>query len=120
VLTAQQSSKPVPAISFQLIDQGCGIPEKEIAAVFEPFYESTRTHNGAGASGLGLPLSRAIILRHQGTISLRNNPAIGITREVILPCVAVDDSTPGKSENAALFLTENPHLGQPNAVRQAD
>jgi signal transduction histidine kinase len=71
-----------------LIDQGCGIPEKEIAAVFEPFYESTRTNNGGGGSGLGLTLSRAIVLRHQGTISLRNNSDVGITCQVILPCIS--------------------------------
>lgn len=86
------SSEELPAISFQLIDQGCGIPEKEIAAVFEPFYESTRTHSSAGGSGLGLSLSRAIVMHHQGSISLRNNPVAGLTCEVIVPCLRVDET----------------------------
>ena len=87
VLSTKNSPEKVPAISFELIDQGCGIPEKEIAAVFEPFYESTRTNNGAGGSGLGLTLSRAIVLRHQGTVALRNNSDVGVTCQVILPCI---------------------------------
>lgn len=80
-----RSETSIPAISFEVIDQGCGIPEKEISAVFEPFYESTRTANGAGSTGLGLPLSRCIVERHHGTISLTNNANTGVTCQVILP-----------------------------------
>jgi signal transduction histidine kinase len=100
VLSTKRSSETVPAISFQLTDQGCGIPEREITAVFEPFYESTRTHNGGGGSGLGLPLSRAIVLRHQGTIALRNNSDGGVTCQVILPCVSVYEEITGEPEQS--------------------
>lgn len=75
----------VPAISFQVIDQGCGIPENEMKAIFEPFYQSTRTATGAGGTGLGLPLSRTIIQRHGGTISLANQASGGVICEVKLP-----------------------------------
>lgn len=75
----------IPAIVFQIIDQGCGIPENEIKAIFEPFYQSTRTATGAGGAGLGLPLSRKIIQRHGGTLSLENRAGGGVICEVILP-----------------------------------
>lgn len=74
-----------PAISFKVIDQGCGVPESEINAIFEPFYESTRTASGAGRTGLGLPLSRSIVQRHRGAITLTNRPNGGIVCEVVLP-----------------------------------
>lgn len=74
-----------PALSLQIIDQGCGIPESEINAIFEPFYQSSRTANGAGGTGLGLPLSRNIIQRHRGTLRLSNRPEGGVIAEILLP-----------------------------------
>lgn len=71
--------------SVQVIDAGCGIPEKEASAIFEPFYESSRTSTGAGGTGLGLPLCKAIVKRHKGSITVRNRPEGGSIFEVILP-----------------------------------
>ena len=76
------------AVLFEIIDQGCGIPEGEIAAVFEPFYESTRTATGAGGAGLGLPLSKFIVNRYGGTIDLSNRPEGGLSCKVTLPTAA--------------------------------
>ena len=73
------------AVCIEVIDQGCGIPEKELHAVFEPFYESTLTSTGSGSTGLGLPLSRSIVSRHRGTLNLRNRPGGGLICEIILP-----------------------------------
>lgn len=72
-------------ISIQVIDQGCGIPEQELKAIFEPFYESTRTATGAGGTGLGLPLSKSIVGRHKGTLTASNRPEGGSIFEVTLP-----------------------------------
>lgn len=72
-------------LELQVIDEGCGIPEAELNAIFEPFYESSRTATGAGSTGLGLPLSRAIIERHGGTLKASNRPQGGAIFEVRLP-----------------------------------
>lgn len=74
-----------PKVRIQVIDQGCGIPEKELGAVFEPFYESTRTATGAGGTGLGLALSKQIIQRHKGSITAANQPGHGAIFEITLP-----------------------------------
>jgi len=95
LLNRTQSPAGIPAISFQVIDQGCGIPEKEINAVFEPFYESTRTANPAGGTGLGLPLSRCIVARHEGAISIINNPEGGVTCQVLLPIAQLEKTEAG-------------------------
>ncbi|MEY2689807.1 MAG: hypothetical protein RL375_4006 [Pseudomonadota bacterium] len=76
---------PVPAVRFDIVDQGCGIPESELTMVFEPFCASTRTQSGAGGTGLGLPLSRSIVTRHGGTIVLTNRPGGGLICSVTLP-----------------------------------
>ena len=84
-LRASNGGEPVPAIAFNVMDKGCGIPENEIKAIFEPFYQSTRTANGAGGTGLGLSLSRSIVQRHRGTLTLSNQPEGGVICTVTLP-----------------------------------
>ena len=78
-------SSATKALSIQVIDDGCGIPEKELAAIFEPFYESSRTATGAGGTGLGLALCKTIVERHQGKLTAANRPQGGAVFEVILP-----------------------------------
>lgn len=85
MLDETATSKRSHMLKIQVIDQGCGIPEKELGAIFEPFYESTRTATGAGGSGLGLALSTNIIRRHQGRITAANKPEGGAIFEILLP-----------------------------------
>lgn len=72
-------------ISIQVIDEGCGVPEKEMRAIFEPFYESSRTATGAGGTGLGLALCKSILQRHKGAIGVSNRPEGGAIFEITLP-----------------------------------
>jgi signal transduction histidine kinase len=83
-LSIPRGKRSVPALAFLVLDQGCGIPEGEINAIFEPFYQSTRTATGAGGSGLGLPLSRSIVRRHGGLLELTSRPEGGGAAEMIL------------------------------------
>lgn len=78
----------IDGVAFDIIDQGCGVPDNELIAVFEPFYESSRTADGGGAAGLGLPLSRSIVCNLGGTISLMNRPEGGLICRVVLPSAA--------------------------------
>jgi signal transduction histidine kinase len=67
-------------------DDGPGIAEDQMAAVFEPFFrlESSRSRE-TGGTGLGLTIARNIIERHGGTIRLRNHPDNGLEVTVELP-----------------------------------
>lgn len=47
-------------------DDGPGIPEDELEAVFDRFTQSSRTKTGAGGTGLGLPIARGILELHGG------------------------------------------------------
>jgi PAS domain S-box-containing protein len=87
MLPVSHTREMVPAIAFQVIDEGCGVPETELAAIFEPFYQSSRTASGAGGTGLGLPLSRSIVNRHGGQLSARNRPEGGSIFEMRLPLI---------------------------------
>ena len=67
-------------------DQGPGIPEGELACVFEPFYrvEGSRSRE-SGGTGLGLPIARNIVEQHGGSISLANHPEGGLVATLVLP-----------------------------------
>ncbi len=67
-------------------DQGPGIPENELARVFEPFYrlEASRSRD-TGGTGLGLSIARNIARAHGGDIVLRNLPQGGLEAELTLP-----------------------------------
>ena len=60
------------AVALDLIDTGCGMDDKAILHIFEPFYSSK--HDG---SGLGLPTAKKIIEAHGGRIALQSEVGQG-------------------------------------------
>lgn len=66
-------------------DEGVGIPESELDAIFEKFVQSSKTKSGAGGTGLGLAICREIVTAHGGRIWARNNSAGGADLVVELP-----------------------------------
>ena len=58
-------------IIIQVIDNGTGVSEENIDQIFVPFF-TTRTDG----SGIGLSLSRQIMRKHGGTISVKSEPGI--------------------------------------------
>ncbi len=75
-----------PAILIEITDRGCGIPEREIPRLFEPFYrvESDRSRARGGA-GLGLAICKEIVETHGGEIRVESAPYRGTTVTVVLP-----------------------------------
>lgn len=73
------------ALSIQFIDDGVGIPEKELESIFDKFIQSSTTKSGAGGTGLGLAITRAIVMQHRGTIVAENNAVRGACLTVTLP-----------------------------------
>jgi len=65
------------SVLLSVRDQGAGIPENELGSVFDKFYQSSKTKNGAGGTGLGLAICQEIITAHKGRIWAENNPDIG-------------------------------------------
>lgn len=67
---------------ISVIDTGSGISEDNIDNVFDPFY--TTKPEGKG-SGLGLSVSLGIVERHNGKLTMKNNPNRGVTATLIVP-----------------------------------
>jgi len=74
-------------ISIECADQGIGIPEDELDAVFDKFVQSSRTQNGTGGTGLGLPICKEIVEAHAGAIRAASNADGGASFHVDLPKV---------------------------------
>ena len=65
--------------SFRLSirDEGPGIPDDELEAVFDKFVQSSKTKSGAGGTGLGLSICRQIVDAYNGRIWAENRPEGG-------------------------------------------
>ena len=61
------------AVEVQVADEGIGIPAQELAQVFERHFrgEAARRHRASG-SGLGLPIARALVQAHGGSLTLHS------------------------------------------------
>lgn len=61
-------------------DYGCGIPEKELPFIFEPFYRVDKSRSkGTGGYGLGMHLSKNIMDAHGGEIGIESREGGGTT-----------------------------------------
>ena len=67
-------------LRLTVLDSGPGIPEKDVERIFEPLY--TTKPDGLG---LGLTISRTIVERLGGSITVRNLPGRGAAFTVELP-----------------------------------
>ena len=74
------------SIEITIDDEGPGIPEAELARVFEPFYrvEASRSRETGGV-GLGLAIALSTVQAHGGRIELANRPEGGLRARVSLP-----------------------------------
>jgi two-component system OmpR family sensor kinase/two-component system sensor histidine kinase BaeS len=68
-------------------DTGSGIPAKDLPFIFDRFWrgEKARTRDGHANSGLGLAISRQLILAHGGTIEARSDVGRGTEFVIELP-----------------------------------
>lgn len=59
-------------ISIEIKDSGAGVPDRDLAKIFERFYRSEESRNTAG-TGLGLSLVAAVVELHHGTVKAENS-----------------------------------------------
>ena len=67
-------------------DDGPGLDEAELEAVFEPFHRGERSRNReTGGAGLGLTVARQAARAVGGDVTLINRPGGGLTARLSLP-----------------------------------
>jgi signal transduction histidine kinase len=84
-VTVRLRDDPTHAV-LEVSDTGTGIPEAEVARVFERFHRVTgatgRTHEGAG---IGLALVRQLVELHGGSVEAASELGRGSTFRVVIP-----------------------------------
>ena len=88
-------------VALTIRDDGCGIPPDILPKVFEPFVTTKDLHHG---TGLGLAVSRGIVERHGGKISIESEVGKGTTVTITLP--VPDHSSPTAEISLAGAATE--------------
>ncbi|TAK12555.1 MAG: HAMP domain-containing histidine kinase [Anaerolineae bacterium] len=88
-----------------VIDDGPGIPEADLAHIFERFYRAekarSRSEDGAGF-GLGLSIAYWIVQNHGGRIAVRSDEGVGATFIVTLPLAEADCPEPVMASGQAV------------------
>ncbi len=67
-------------VKITIADTGCGIPEKYIDKIFDPYFTTKQT-----GSGLGLATCHSIIGKHNGNISVQSEAGNGAAFIIYLP-----------------------------------
>jgi signal transduction histidine kinase len=82
--TVRQNGRLYAAITIR--DFGPGVPENEIANIFQPFYRINDDRDRrTGGTGIGLSIADAAVRLHSGSIKAVNVPGGGLSVEIILP-----------------------------------
>ena len=80
-------------VVLEVEDNGIGIPSRDRRKIFEPFYRvDDRLRARSSGAGLGLAISKALVLAHGGTIEAHSREAGGTRMIVRLPVAPADDS----------------------------
>jgi signal transduction histidine kinase len=84
-------SKSEDWVTFEVADEGVGIPQNEQENLFTPFAEiSSKPTNGEKSTGLGLSIASKIVEAHQGEISVASDVGEGTTFTVRIPQFAAE------------------------------
>jgi PAS domain S-box-containing protein len=79
-------------VEVRVADQGTGIPQDDLAHIFEPYFTTK-----AKGRGLGLSIVHSIIERHGGRIAVDSRLGSGTEFRFLLPACAEAAEAPGRS-----------------------
>ncbi len=92
-VTATVSGSGVsPQLELSVRDTGHGIPESQVARIFEPFMQTAEGVR-EGGTGLGLAITRQLVEAMGGTIEVRSAIGKGSTFRVTLPVQIAETGT---------------------------
>ena len=85
-VTIELRSDPNDGMVLRVVDTGIGISQADLDRVMEPFVQADSTlSRSAEGTGLGLPLSRALVEIHGGELTITSEQGNGSVVTVRLP-----------------------------------
>jgi len=72
-------------VIFSVADEGPGIDQADLGRIFEKFYRGQDHRFHVPGTGMGLPISKAIVEAHGGAISVTSKPGEGSVFKFSLP-----------------------------------
>ena len=72
-------------IEISVVDHGVGIQPEDLPNIYEPFYRGSNKKRYIQGMGVGLTITRDIILAHQGEISVESEPGVQTVFTIRLP-----------------------------------
>jgi two-component system sensor histidine kinase KdpD len=72
-------------VQFSVADQGPGIGDAELGLIFDKFYRGADQRYRVQGTGMGLPIAKAIVEAHGGTISVVSQTGHGSVFSFLLP-----------------------------------
>ena len=85
-VTVEVSGRPGSPLVFEVRDSGIGMTEAEVARLHEEFRQAdSSVTRRFGGTGLGMAITRNLVVRMEGEVSVRSVPGIGTTVRVSLP-----------------------------------
>ncbi len=76
--------RPGKYVQISIADRGNGISEDRLDKIFEPYYTS-KDFGVQKGTGLGLPISKSIIKKHGGDVTVKSRIGFGTTVSIYLP-----------------------------------
>lgn len=95
-------------VTLTVKDTGCGIEEKNLRKIFEPFFSTKDT-----GRGLGLAAVIGIVKSHRGGLSVDSKIGVGTEFVVQIP---VRKAAPGEKTNIAQQIVEDKKFGSGNII----
>ena len=97
-------------VETTVADRGVGIPSNVIDHVFDKFYRSHSSKNSVGGSGLGLFLSKSIVIAHGGSIWVKSKEDQGSTFGfTLIPYAKVAGELQNKINNKESDIVRGAH-----------
>jgi signal transduction histidine kinase len=74
-------------LEVSILDNGCGIPGKDLATIFDKFKRVGTGKNMVRGTGLGLSIAKYIVSSHGGKIWVKSKPGKGSIFSFSLPVI---------------------------------
>jgi two-component system cell cycle sensor histidine kinase PleC len=104
-----------PSVLVAIADTGIGMTTDQVRHALKPFAQVqssfSRDHEG---TGLGLPLTKALVEQHHGVFVIVSEPHVGTRTAFLLP-MSLSQSPPASQAKPQLPLVAN-NMGHTNGV----